>query len=198
MVLNEGRRSPLEDCTDGQLVTKLRDEGNIMAFEVMLERYKQTIFGFILRQVGDKGKAEDLFQETFLRVYHRIDTCKNPEALKPWTFAIAANLCRNEARRQQTRQGEQSRERLNGHAGAGPDPEGSAMASEMRQKIEVALSELPDAQREVFVLYHFTRLSYDEIAEALQEPVGTIKSRMNAALTKLRGLLGELRKGEAS
>jgi RNA polymerase sigma-70 factor (ECF subfamily) len=196
MASNEGLRALHDpDCPDRQLVTLLRDEGNIMAFEMMMKRYQQPIFGFILRQVGDRGKAEDLFQETFLRIYHRIDTCKKPDSLRPWAFAIASNLCRNETRRQQVRQGEQPHERMNGHAGPGPDPEGSAMAAETRRKIERALQELPDAQREVFILYHYTRLSYDEIAEALEVPVGTVKSRMNAALTRLRDLLAELRKG---
>lgn len=196
MASNDGMRTPLDpDTPDGRLVKLLRDEGNIMAFEMMMNRYKGPIFGFILRQVGDRAKAEDLFQETFLRVFNRIDSCKKPDSLKPWAFTIASNLCRNETRRQQVRRGEQVREQMNGHAGAGPDPEGSAMASETRRKIEGALQELPDAQREVFILYHYTRLSYDEIAEALEVPVGTVKSRMNAALTRLRDLLAELRKG---
>jgi RNA polymerase sigma-70 factor (ECF subfamily) len=190
-------RTPLDPETpDGRLVKLLRDEGNIMAFEMMMKRYQQPIFGFILRQVGDRAKAEDLFQETFLRIYNRIDSCKKPDSLKPWAFAIASNICRNETRRQQVRRGEQVREQMNGHAGAGPDPEGSAMAAETRRKIEHALQELPDAQREVFILYHYTRLSYDEIAEALEVPIGTVKSRMNAALTRLRDLLAELRKGD--
>ena len=196
MASNDGMRTPLDpDTPDGRLVKLLRDEGNIMAFEMMMNRYKGPIFGFILRQVGDRAKAEDLFQETFLRVYNRIDSCKKPDSLKPWAFTIASNLCRNETRRQQVRRGEQVREQMNGHAGTGPDPEGSAMANETRRKIEGALQELPDAQREVFILYHYTRLSYDEIAEALEVPVGTVKSRMNAALTRLRDLLAELRKG---
>lgn len=163
-----------------------------MAFEVLLRRYQAPIFGFILRQVGDRQKAEDLFQETFLRAYDRIDTCRNPDAFKPWAFSIAANLCRNEARRQQVRQGEESQQ-VNGYAARGPDPEGAAQVAETRQKIEGALMRLPDAQREVFILYHYTRLSYDQIAEALEVPVGTVKSRMNAALTALRELLAQLR-----
>ena len=194
MVSTHDLRSRLEGSSDGQLVVLLRDERNVMAFEMLLKRYQAPIYGFILRQVGDRQRAEDLFQETFLRVYHRIDTCKQPEAFKPWAFAIAANLCRNEARRQQVRQGEQASPAVDAHPGGGPDPENAAQRSQARRKIEEALSALPAVQREVFVLYHYTRLSYDEIAEATEVPVGTVKSRMNAALTGLRGLLTELKR----
>jgi RNA polymerase sigma-70 factor (ECF subfamily) len=185
MVASKGQLDP--ESPDGQLAALLRDEGNVMAFEMLLRRYQRPIFGFILRQVGDRARAEDVFQETFLR------GCRQPDAFKPWAFAIAANLCRNEARRDQVRQGTQPAERINGYAGTDPNPEGAAQASEARRKIEHALQQLPAAQREVFVLYHYTRLSYDEIAEALEIPLGTVKSRMNAALTGLRQLLAELR-----
>ena len=160
-----------------------------MAFETLMKRYERPIFGFILRQVGDRGRAEDLFQETFLRIYSRVETCRQPESFKPWAFAIAANLCRNEARRQH----EEPRERVNGHAAQQPTPEGAAQSSEARQRIARALGRLPEAQREVFILYHYTRLSYDEIARTLEVPLGTVKSRMNAALSALRELLAELR-----
>lgn len=191
---NEQPRSALDpETTDGQLVTMLREQGNVMAFETLLKRYQAPIYGYILRQVGDRQRAEDLFQETFLRVYHRIDTCSRPESFKPWAFAIAANLCRNETRRQQVRRGEQPEERINGYAGAGPDPEGAAQTAQTRRKIEQALAGLPDVQREVFVLYHYTRLTYEEIAEVTEVPLGTVKSRMNAALTALRRLLSELK-----
>ena len=194
MVSTHDLRSRLEGSPDGQLVVLLRDERNVMAFEMLLKRYQAPIYGFILRQVGDRQRAEDLFQETFLRVYHRIDTCKQPEAFKPWAFAIAANLCRNEARRQQVRRGEQPSPAVDGHPARGPDPESAVQRSQARRKIEQALAALPDVQREVFVLYHYTRLSYDEIAEATEVPVGTVKSRMNAALTGLRGLLSQLKR----
>jgi RNA polymerase sigma-70 factor (ECF subfamily) len=195
MVLTDGLRSraELDECADGKLAVMLRDKGNIMAFEVLLRRYQAPIFGFIMRQVGDRQKAEDLFQETFLRVYHRIDTCRKPDSFKPWAFTIAANLCRNETRRQQVRQGEQPEERVNGFASSDPGPDGAAEAGETRRRITEALEQLPAAQREVFILYHYTHLSYDEIAEVLETPVGTIKSRMNAALKALRQLLAELR-----
>jgi len=177
--------------TDGALVSALQRERDVMAFEMLMKRYQRPIFGFILRQLGDRSRAEEVFQETFLRVYDKIDTCRDPNAFKPWAFTIAANLCRNETRRQQVRRGERpSGDGVEARApSTGPSPEGAAMASESRREIERALQSLPDAQREVFVLYHYTRLSYEEIASVLEVPLGTVKSRMNAALTALRSLL---------
>ena len=73
-----------------------------------------------------------------------------------------------------------------------PDPEQSVAANQTAQRIAEALAALPDAQREVFVLHHYTQLSYDEVAIATGAPLGTVKSRMNAALVQLRALLASL------
>ena len=189
MAQDEAALQVSEESTDGTLVMALQQRGEIMAYEVLLKRYQRPVYGFIRRQVGDQALAEELFQETFLRVYDRIDSCARPAAFKAWTFSIAANLCRNQARRQQVRQGEVATERINGHAGQGPDPERAAINTELRHRIEAALDQLSEAQREVFVLYHYTRLTYDEVAEALDLPLGTVKSRMNTALTRLREML---------
>ncbi len=185
-----GAVSPLvAEATDGELVRRLR-EGDAMALELLMKRYGRPIYGFIRRQVGDRGHAEDLYQETFLKVLTKVDTCRDPEAFKPWAFTIAANLCRNEARREGVRAADRTAE-VSGQPA--PNPESAAISSETRQKIERALAELPAAQREVFVLYQYSHLSYDEIAKVLEVPVGTVKSRMNAALTALRGALVALR-----
>lgn len=195
-MVQEERSSTSPDQSDGELVAALRQRGDIMAYEVLLKRYQRPVYGFIRRQVGDQALAEELFQETFLKVYDRIDTCKRPEAFKSWTFSIAANLCRNQARRRHVRRGEVATERINGHASPGPDPENAAMNAQMRERIEAALDELSEAQREVFLLYQYTKLSYDEIAEVLDVPLGTVKSRMNTALARLRELLEGLQQPE--
>jgi RNA polymerase sigma-70 factor (ECF subfamily) len=183
----------LEGRPDEELVLALRDEGDEMAYETLLKRYQRPVYGYIRRQVKDPGLAEELAQETFLRVYDKIQSCQEPASFKAWTLSIAANLCRNQFRRQQVRRGENPDGQINGHAGPGPDPERSAIASQVARRIERALDQLTEPQREVFLLYQYTRLSYDEIAGALEVPVGTVKSRMNTALSRLRGLLFELK-----
>jgi RNA polymerase sigma-70 factor, ECF subfamily len=180
--------------SDGQLVRALREERDVTAFETLMKRYQRPIYGFIRRQIGDRSRADELFQETFVRVYSQIATCHNPDSFRPWAFAIAANLCRNEVR-QQGRAVPSSGPRLDGTPGQAPDPEREAMSAETRRRIEEALQAMIPAQREVFILYHFTQLSYDEIAAVLNVPLGTVKSRMNAALGRLRTELEALREG---
>jgi RNA polymerase sigma-70 factor, ECF subfamily len=200
MAPDESGRTASTDRRDGELVTALREERDVMAFEVLMKRYQKPIYGFILRQVRDRPRAEDLFQETFLRVYDRIETCEKPDSFKPWAFAIAANLCRNEARQRSSRPETPAGQALEGTAAAGAvgaDPERAASDRELRSKIEHALGELTEEQREVFLLYQYSRLSYEEIAQAIEAPIGTVKSRMNAALVKLRNLLADLKEARA-
>lgn len=178
-----------EPQTDAELVAALQQRGDVMAFETLMKRYQRPVYGFIRRQVGQQELAEELFQETFLRVYEHIDRCDNPGSFSSWTFAIAANLCRNQIRRRVVRQGERATLRPDGLRGSGPDPERAAMTAQTRHQIEEALDQLTEAQREVFILYQYTRLSYDEIAEIIDVPTGTVKSRMNTALARLRAML---------
>lgn len=159
-----------------------------MAFEVLVKRYERPLYGFIARQVGDRRVAQDLYQQTLLRILDRIETCKSPDAFKPWAFGIASNVCRNHHR-------DHRREVYGDEAhlvSAQPDPEQAAATNELGRRIAAQLGTLPHAQREVFVLYHYTHLSYDEIAAATGVPLGTVKSRMNAALNQLRSLLTTL------
>jgi RNA polymerase sigma-70 factor (ECF subfamily) len=197
MVLDRNR-SAADGSSDAELVIALREEGKTMAFEVLMKRYERPIFGFILRQVRDRPRAEELFQETFLRVYDRIETCEKPDSFKPWVFAIAANLCRNEARSRQARpEVAAGGEPAAGAAATTADPERLAHDRELRAKIARALGALAEEQREVFLLYQYSRLTYEEIAETIGVPIGTVKSRMNAALVRLRSLLAELKEANA-
>lgn len=184
----EDRRT--DDRTDGALVLGVRDGGDTMAFEILVRRYERPLYGFIARQLGNRSHARDVYQQTLLSILDRIDTCTSPESFRPWAFAIASNACRN-FRRTQAR-GERPLGTVSAIASRLPDPEQAVAASQMGQRIAEALATLPDVQREVFVLHHYTQLSYEEVAVATSAPLGTVKSRMNAALVHLRGLLASL------
>lgn len=189
----EERGAPSRDGrTDAELVRALRAKGDTMAFEVLLRRYERPLFGYIVRQVGDASHAPDLYQQTLLQILDRIDSCASPDAFRPWAFGVASNLCRNFHRARRQRAGEQPFSELSQIASRLPDPEQAAQSSQTGRRIASALAALPDAQREVFVLHHYTQLSYEEIAAATGAPVGTVKSRMNAALVQLRALLAAL------
>ena len=160
-----------------------------MALEVLLQRHHRQLFGFIRRQIGVRAEAEDLFQQTLLRIFDRLDTCRDPDAFRAWAFGIAANVCRYEGRTQLSRGARAPASALDEQPGWAPSPEAAAHQGQLRDRISLALAELQPRQREVFGLYHYTHLSYDEIAAAVGAPVGTVKSRMNTALTQLRTLL---------
>ena len=191
-----GEQPPLgRDSPDRQLVQALARDGDVMAFEMLLHRHQGPLYGFIRRQVGARGEADDLFQETLLRIFDRIDSCRNPDAFRAWAFGIAANLCRYEGRKQLAR-AQMPSGRLEDQPGSAPSPEAAAQSSQVRDRIATALNALAPQQREVFVLYQYSRLSYDEIALAVGAPIGTVKSRMNSALTHLRALLASLQEAK--
>lgn len=175
--------------TDRQLVEAVARNGDAMAFELLFHRYQRPLFGFIRRQVGTRPEAEDVFQQTALRIFDGIGSCKDPGAFRAWAFGIAANLCRDEARRKKSRPDPTPAETLNARATAAPSPEAQTASAQVRDQVARALDALEPRQREVFVLYHYTHLSYEEISAAVDAPLGTVKSRMNAALNQLRTLL---------
>ena len=180
------------ELPDGKLIEAIAWGGDVKAFELLMTRHQRPVFGFIRRQVNDRTEAEDLFQQTLLRIFDRIETCKDPGAFRAWAIGIAANICRYERRKSMSRIKEAPSSALEDRPGWSPTPEANALSSQVRDRIAQALAELPQPQREVFVLYHYTQLSYDEIAAVVAAPIGTVKSRMNGALTKLRTLLASL------
>ncbi len=180
------------DPSDRQLVEAVARRQDVDAFEQLLHRYQRPLFGFIRRQVGERAEAEDLLQQTMLRIFDGLDSMKDPSAFRAWAFGIAANLCRNEGRRQQSHAALLPTGGLE-ERGSTTSPEHAAQSGQEREQIARALDALPELQREVFVLYHYTNLSYGEISQAVGAPVGTVKSRMNSALTQLRTLLASLK-----
>lgn len=193
----EAARSPVADAgPDGDLVIALQKERSTPAFEALVRRYQRPLYGFIARQLGDRARAEDVFQQAVFQIYSRINTCARPEAFKAWAFGVAANACRNAERSERLRAVESLAD-LSAVPALQASPEQAAASAQVAQRIAAALHALPAAQREVFVLYHYSQLSYDDIAEALGVPSGTVKSRMNAALWRLRALLAELKPDRA-
>ena len=171
--------------------------GDARAFEVLLRRHRTAVFNFILRFTGDRTKAEDLLQETWLKVVRSAPQYETKAKFTTWAFTIARNLCVDLKRREVFRKTES----LDGTAGEGEDerpahepaseepsanPERSAHAARLRPAVEKALASLPPEQREVFVLREISGLAFKEIAEATGTPENTVKSRMRYALEGLR------------
>lgn len=189
-----------EDGTDEDLM-QLYQNGNARAFEILLNRYERKIFNYCYRYVRNRELANDLTQETFLRVVKSAKRYSPKAKFTTWLYTIARNqsidaLRRAKHRRHQSldqpRKGDPEGRTL-GEKVAGHSPEGfgKTNASEIRERVEAAIGRLSDEQREVFVMREFQRMPFKEIASVVGVSEGTIKSRMRYALENLRLTLAD-------
>lgn len=180
------------DETDEQLMRRFQ-RGEARAFEQLMHRHRTPVYAFLLRLTGERTRAEDLAQETFLRLVKGAAAWEPRAAVRTWLFTIARNLAADGARRQALRatvplddpDPAEERPRHQPPA-AGPAPDEAADAARLRPRLEAALASLPEAQREVFLLREHAGLSFAEIAEATGVNENTAKSRLRYALLALR------------
>jgi RNA polymerase sigma-70 factor (ECF subfamily) len=163
-------------------------EGDAMAFEVLVRRWQAPVSRFLHRLVGAADVVQDLCQEVFLRVYLAGPRYRATAAFSTWLFQIALNLARDAARR---RPGPQPLDRNDA-----PDPglsvEGAFAHKELAQVLAEAQAQLPAPLREVLILRHYENMNFEDMAQLLGVPASTLKSRFAAALTRLRGHLRQL------
>lgn len=183
----------LAQCDDVTLVAAVR-QGDVQALEVLYNRYARPTFAFALRIVGDPLEAEELLQEAFLRVWQQADRFEHVRGSFPtWLLSITHNLAIDALRRRRRRPQRADlvdvTEILGGEADETVDLEEAASVAELRQRIQAALRALPEPQRQAIELAYFAGLSQREIAEALGEPLGTIKTRLRLGLQKLQEAL---------
>ena len=185
------RLEDLVSMTDEQLVAAYRG-GRAEAFAALVERYRREMFHFLLRFVGGRAAADDVFQETFLQIHTSIDTFDTSKRLRPWLFTIGANKARDYLRRNKRRQAVPLSATVGGD-GEGPTfvdlmeadlpmPGDRVEAAEVAGRVREAVDQLPDHLREVLLLAYFKQLPYKEVAEVLGIPLGTVKSRLHAAV----------------
>lgn len=157
-------------------------------FERMAAEYERPIYLLCLRMMGNREDAQDCAQEALLRAFRAFDRFRDDASPKTWLYRIAYNTCIDELRR---RRGVVSLDTL--REGGFDVPDGAAERAyeqlEHRERYELvkqAVEQLPEDQRAALVLRDFQQLSYEEIAAALQQPEGTIKSRINRAREKVK------------
>lgn len=175
---------------DQTLIAQIAD-GNSQAMSMLYDRYSRIVYGLALRMLGNAELAEDVVQETFWRVWRRSATFQVARGqVSSWVFGIAHNLAVDELRRQRVRPtpiyDTEDHPVLRDLEDTGVDALGSAIDKERRQLVATALQSLPPEQREVLELAYFGGFSQSEIAEKLKSPIGTVKTRVRLALTKLR------------
>jgi RNA polymerase sigma-70 factor, ECF subfamily len=176
-------------ATDGQLIERIA-EGDRVAFDELYRRYARPVLGLALRRIGDRGRAEDAVQEVFTAVWRSAGSYR-PErgAGGPWLYTVARNAIVDGLRRAPEPTGELPE---------APSPESGppeqAEASWVAWRVHRALEELPAHERPVIELAYYGGLSQSEIADFLSLPLGTVKTRTRAALSRLADVLdGELR-----
>ncbi len=167
-------------------------DGDTAAYRTLIERYHDDLLRFLTRLVGDRAAAEDLFQETFLQIHQSAHTFDTSRRFRPWLFTIAANKGRDHLRKRMRQRTVELSAPIGGSDGSTsfvdllevdvPSPDAAMDASEQDRLVQTALSRLQPALREVLLLAYFQRLSYQQIAEDLGIPLGTVKSRMHAAV----------------
>jgi RNA polymerase sigma-70 factor, ECF subfamily len=173
--------------------------GDVGAFEDLLRRHRAALHGFLYRLTGDRSRAEDLAQETWLKIVAAAPRWERRARFTTWAFSIARNVALDDARRASHRTAE-SLDAPRGDApslgeavaGDAPGPDRGAESALLRPKLEAALAALPVEQREVFVLREYAGVPFAEIAEITGSPLPTVKSRMRYALEALRAELARL------
>lgn len=186
-----------DGASDEALMVRVK-AGDDAALAVLVCRYEQPLFHFARHMLGNAADAEDVFQETFLRVHQHRRRFWGNAAFKPWVYRIATNLCKDRLRYRHRRP-----ELQPGGASDLPDPmanlpasgvapDVAAVAAERAARMRSALASLGMKHRAVFLLAHEEGMSYAEIARALRIPVGTVKSRMNKAVNELMAVLEAL------
>ena len=194
--IGTGLRRSYNYIVDGPSDEKLlRDylNGDEAAFELLVRRHSPELHQFVLRFTGDSAVAEDVVQEAFLQVHTSGDRFDPDRRFKPWLFTIAANKARDYLRKRTRRHEVTFDAQINEEDGGGqrfiqllsgeaPPPDDILQTDEKRRLVKKIVDEMPGNLREVLTLAYFHRFPYKDIGDILGVPLGTVKSRLHAAV----------------
>jgi len=195
------------DLTDEALIENFRRTGDMTKFKSLVRRYQNRIYSAAVRILGNTEEAEEVVQDTFVKVHENIDKFRNQASFSAWVFRIAHNQCVNTLRNKRKKRGfallsfdpqstpldsddlSDSSPVVSQLADPGPTPEEESDLSEQEQMIASSLRQLPETQREVLVLHDIEGFSYQEISNIVGASIGTVRSRLHYGRLKLRELL---------
>ncbi len=182
--------------TDEQLMWRVQAQDDPAAFGEIVGRWQEPIQRLCARVTGDPHRAEDLTQEVFSKLFTRRHAYEPARKFSTWLWRVALNHCYNDLRRPQHRYetrlsplpGEDDAS-FDDFAGDRPSPQEAAVAVETADAVRRAVAELPEHYRSIVLLRHYEGLKFREIAEVLDLPEGTVKTRMTEALSELARIL---------
>jgi len=185
--------------SDEELIREFQG-GSSEAFDEIVHRYRNPLFSFVYRIIGDPAFSEDILQETFIRVWSNRDSYREVAKFSTWIYTIAGNLAKSELRRHKIRRwfslsGSSSydeEERPLEIADEEADPHRDLERTTIKKRVDEEIIKLPLVFKEVIILRDVQELSYEEISEILKIPLGTVKSRVNRARLRLQKRLRDL------
>ncbi len=190
----------LNELTDEELILEFQRNGTIGAFEILVQRYKNPLINYVFRFLGDYESCVDIVQETMIKVYRYKDSYSSIAKFSTWIYTIAGNLARTEYQRRKRRKffsinsfGDEKNETYE-IPDESFDPERITDSGIKEKIIQDALEKVSKAYREVVILRDIQDLSYEEISEITNLPVGTVKSRINRGRAQLQQLLKDIYK----
>jgi RNA polymerase sigma-70 factor (ECF subfamily) len=196
-------RDPVKfsEWSDEELLLDYCQHGDRRCFEELVHRYERELFSYLRRYLGSAEMAEDTFQQTFLQVHLKCHQYEPGRNVRPWLYTVATNQA-IDAQRRNRRHRMASLDRRPGKEGEAatgalvdmlvreePGPTELLESTEQREFVHDLVDRLADALKQVVVLVYYQGLKYREAAEVLDIPVGTVKSRLHAAIQKLNELI---------
>jgi RNA polymerase sigma-70 factor (ECF subfamily) len=192
---------PRTEATDEALMIRFQS-GDRAAFTFLVKRHQGPLFNFALRHLRTQPGAEEVVQDAFVRVVQNAADFKHEARFSTWLYTIARNLCIDQLRKRALRRHPSLDESKRSEDSDGPtlgeqtadsraNVERAAVSGEIRERVLAAVDELPEEQREVFLMREVSNLPFKEIAEIVGVPENTVKSRMRYALERLQAALSE-------
>jgi RNA polymerase sigma-70 factor (ECF subfamily) len=168
-----------------EFLTRLR-AGDRRAFEELVRTQQHRVYGLALRMLGNAAEAQDVAQEVFIRAHRGLADFRGDARLSTWLYTIASRLCLNRLAGSERRLARPGDEALARVPDVRPGPDQTLEREELEEALHRAIAELPEERRIVVVLRDVEGLAYEEIADVLELPVGTVRSRLHRARVDLK------------
>ena len=196
------------ELSDEEIVAAYLDSRSPSDFEKLVKRYERELYTYLRRFLGDSQQAEDVFQATFLSVHLRIDQFEPGRRFRPWLYAIASNKGIDSMRRNRRHQatsldakssfGDSDDSMIQHLEGVESTPDDKAIFNETGARVRAAVQELSEPTQQLIQLAFYQGMKYSDIAEILQIPLGTVKSRVFTAIRKLNQIWMRMNESNAS